>query len=56
MSCGCNDDIEIYEFGSPGHYESTLRSIEHNIENGFLTIILENQFEIVFQCNDCKQF
>lgn len=55
MSCECSTMLEIQGFGGYLHYKSTLNAMRKNVKNGFFTIISENDFEITFQCSECKQ-
>lgn len=55
MTCECDTLKELQSFGGYGHYESTLLSMMNNVSNGFFRIISQNQFEIIFQCNNCNQ-
>jgi hypothetical protein len=43
--------IELDGFGGYGHYESTVKAMESNVQNGYMIKVSENSYEIIYRCD-----
>lgn len=55
MKCSnCRILINIDGFGGYEHYISSKKSMDNNVNNGFFKIIIQNSYETIYECNECK--
>lgn len=55
MKCkNCKELMPINGFSGYSHFQSTKKSMDNNVKNGFFKVVEKNQYETIYQCTTCQ--